>query len=301
MGCVQTPPPQPTAGPGGSDYVHAAAQVSMYGSGDEVYWIYEPDQPQPASAPVILYLHGYGALNDDNYEPWLTHLARKGYSVIYPRYGWLWNPWDYEDNALEAYHNALQVLSSPGRVAPELDKTAITGHSLGGILTMRLANRVAQENLPIPKALVLHDAAGFLTPAYPFMPLNNLSNIDPNTILVLACAQTSIFEANANQIWTRSWTNTPQIPRDRKNGLLIRSDTYGVPDLISDHGAVSSNPVDAIDWFGYWKVTEAAFLFSFYGTHEAYVLGDGPEVRNMGQWSDGVPVVGILPASDLGY
>ena len=300
--CAATSPPgQPTEGPAGSDYAYAAVQTSAHGGGDGRYWLYEPADPAPASAPVVLYLHGYGALDPSPYEAMLNHVARKGFTVVYPRYGWFWNPWEYEQNAINSLRNALDRLEEPGHVAPELEHFAVAGHSLGGILSLRIANRVVSEGLPVARAIVLHDGAGAITPAYPFMPLDDLDQIDASAYLVVVIAESSSDDENALGVVRRAWLNTPQIARDQRNGLLVRSDDYGEPDLVSDHLGVNGPLVDAVDWFGYWKPTVAILHAAFYGTDAEHVLGEGPEVREMGSWSDGEPVVKIGVASDLGY
>ncbi len=296
-----TPPLQPADGPGGSDYTHASLSVTAYRSGVQRYWLYEPAEPTPASAPVVLYLHGYGATEPDAYHDLMAHMARKGFTVIYPRYGWPWNPAVYEQNAVDALVDALDRLAGPGHVDPELDHFAVAGHSLGGILSLRIANRAKTSGLPMPGAVVLHDGAGYGTPAYPFMPLDDLSDIDSGTLLAFIVAQTSIGDPGAMGVVRRGWFNTSQIPRDRKNALLIRSDGHGSPALISDHFSIVNNELDAIDWYGYWKPTEAAFNSAFYGIQTEYILGSGPEVHFMGLWSDGVPLRPVVVAEDVGY
>ena len=53
-----TPPVQPASGPGGKQYVHTSVIKNRYGKGGREYWIFEPDTPKPASAPLIVFLHG---------------------------------------------------------------------------------------------------------------------------------------------------------------------------------------------------------------------------------------------------
>lgn len=300
LALCQTPPPQPASGPGGSQYAHASVSESVHRGGDQRYWIFEPAQPTPPSAPVVLYLHGYGSSNPDPYRPLLEHLARKGFAVVYPRYGSLWNPWVYEDTALDSWQDAISVLQGAGHVTPQLDKLAVAGHSLGGILSLRLAHRLGPGSTPF-QSIVIHDGAGFQTPAYPFMPLDDLSGIPAQTGLVLVVADTSKQDANATEIVRLAWTRTPQIPRVQKNGILLRSDFYGQPDLISDHLGVQTWPTDAIDFLGYWKFTEAALNHAFWNQDGSFVFGDGSDLRYMGLWSDGQPVQEAVPASDFGF
>ncbi len=298
----QTPPEQPAVGPGGSDYTHSRVAVSAHLSNTKRYWLFEPAEPTPDTAPVLLYLHGYGALDPDPYDAMLRHFARHGMTVVYPRYGWWWGASHYEDNAIYALRDALDVLSGAGHVDPELERFAVSGHSLGGILSLRIANRVEAEGLPIPRAIVLHDGAGCGSLAYPHMPLDDLGEIDPQTLLALVIAETAPGDPGAEGVVRRAWENTPQIPRESRNALLVRSHDHGSPALLSNHVAVTtSGRLDAIDWFGYWKPTDAAFSCAFYGTDCEYVLGGGPEVRDMGLWSDDVPAKTIVVAEDVGY
>src|SRR5688572_32176427 len=44
-----TPPTQPDTGPGGKQYVHAKVTKNRYGTGNQEYWIFEPDTPKPAT------------------------------------------------------------------------------------------------------------------------------------------------------------------------------------------------------------------------------------------------------------
>src|SRR4030095_1182318 len=82
----QTPPPQPKCGPGGKHQPHASVIKNKYGKGSKEYWIYEPDSPKPASAPFIVFLHGWGGTNPLYYGAWLDHLVKRGNIVVYPRY-----------------------------------------------------------------------------------------------------------------------------------------------------------------------------------------------------------------------
>lgn len=48
--------------------------------------------------------------------------------------------------------------------------------------------------------------------------------------------------------------------------------------------------VNALDYYGTWKLLDGLVDAVFHGIHREYVLGDPPEQRFMGLWSDGVPV-----------
>ena len=59
---------------------------NRYGKGGQEYWIFEPDSPKPRTAPVIVFLHGWGGMNPLYYGAWLDHLVKRGNIVVYPRY-----------------------------------------------------------------------------------------------------------------------------------------------------------------------------------------------------------------------
>lgn len=48
--------------------------------------------------------------------------------------------------------------------------------------------------------------------------------------------------------------------------------------------------VNALDYYGLWKLFDALEDAAFYNKNREYALGNTPQQRNMGKWSDGVPV-----------
>ncbi len=315
------PPVQPASGPASATYAHANVnKLTIRPDPLDVgtYTIYEPAGPAPAQAPVVLFLHGYFDTLPDKVDAMLRHLARKGYIVIYPSYGVAWDPTNWETHAINTLDTAMHKLEEPGHVLPDRNKFAIVGHSIGGVLALRLAQRAPAAglvNLPIPRAVVLQDGAGISTLAYPFLRLDDLSQIDPNTKLLIIMAEDTykgrLTEANQCNydflqpwMWVSAcngfgasklaWTQTPQVVT--KNAVVIPTDTHGTPDLISEHNGVlvdpsadPPKPLDAIDW-AYWKLTVGALNYAVHGTDGNYAFGAGPELRDMGAWSDGTAV-----------
>ena len=72
-----TPPVQPETGPGGKQYTHTEVTKNRYGTGNGEYWIFEPASPKPASAPLIVFIHGWGGMNPLYYGAWLDHLVKR--------------------------------------------------------------------------------------------------------------------------------------------------------------------------------------------------------------------------------
>jgi dienelactone hydrolase len=316
LSAAVSPPGQPASGPGGAAYAHASVAMSSHGAGGQAYVLFEPQNPAPTNAPVVVFNHGWNGFNPASYGAWIRHLVRRGNVVIYPKYqaSALTPPRDITTNALVALQDALARLSTePGRVRPDTNRFAIVGHSAGGILTMNLAARAAAHGLPIPKALMSVEPGrtwtGSETTA---IPLDALGNLPPATLLlvVVGDADATVRDVDGRKIFY----GATGVPLDNKDFVTLRSDTYGTPDLDATHlapcavdnafddgsgkfpgsdllGGLSTN---ALDFFGTWKLFDALTDAAFYGTNRAYALGNTPEQRFMSQWSDDRPVNELL-------
>ena len=140
-----------------SPYPHATVRRTVIGSGPRSYVLFEPDTPRPERAPVVVFVHGWLAMNPGVYGAWVDHLVRRGNVVIYPRYMDEWEtPVEaFLPNALAAVVDALDVLAtSPAHVKPDRTRFALVGHSTGGVLAVQLAALCASRHLPEPRAVV---------------------------------------------------------------------------------------------------------------------------------------------------
>jgi pimeloyl-ACP methyl ester carboxylesterase len=261
---------------------HKGVTKKLYGEKALSYWLYQPADPAPASAPVILFLHGWNGKDPYYYGGWIEHLVKSGKIVIYPVFqtSILDSPDEMMENAIQGTKDAIARLQMPDQVRPELDKFAIVGHSLGGGLTAKIAARAEQAALPAPKALML------VQPGWKGsdqMPLDDLSRI-PSSVLML------IVEGDEDQFRdTRQGGNifcrTTQIAADRKRYLMLRSNSHKDPPLIADHSSPLSpqedyladgpgtnkkwrarvvqllgmreGETDELDYYGYWKLFDA--------------------------------------------
>jgi hypothetical protein len=285
-----TPPGQPMSGPGGADYQYEGVQKSRYNFGAKQYWIFEPIDPKPESAPLIVFNHGYSAIFPFIYKEWINHLVKKGNIVVYPRYqfGLYLGYSKFYDNAINSVKEAINVLNSGDHVRPELDKFAITGHSFGGGITAYMAAQAEDEGLPIPKAIM---------PVQPYLsPIHTIdfSKISSDTFMVILVGENDTTAGSSYGITI--FENTTQIPLSQKDFVIQVTDTYGNPDLIADHVSPVcmpwsfSNTVDAMDYYSTWKLFDALTDYAFYGINGEYCLGNTSEQRYMGLWSDNTPV-----------
>ena len=301
----QFPPAQPATGPGGYDYPHAS--VSVHGPyqppkhvGDHWYdyYIYEPAEPKPAQAPVVLFVPGYGAWLPQQYWGLITHMARKGYTVVWARADQsLFAVWQFADDAGAAWADALKRLDQdPELVRPLRDEvsrplTGMMGHSIGGWITPIMASRAGagKTDYPAPKGIFLSAPGQGL--AWP----EDLSKMRPETKLVMTIGDRDFISCTGAV--SQVWAGTPQIPDANKDFLLIHSEKRGIFDLSSGHEHTTGfipfgGWVDSVDYYAVFKLAEAVMDCGIYGKNCSYAVGNGaPEQLSMGVWSDGQEAV----------
>ncbi|MDB6139658.1 MAG: hypothetical protein JWO94_2730 [Verrucomicrobiaceae bacterium] len=232
-----TPPSQPAAGPGGKACPHAAVRkLGPFGEGGRAFWLYEPDAPAPASAPVVAFLHGYTGVDAKVYGNWIEHIVKRGNVVIYPVYQTsLLRPEDYTGNALAALKAAFRLLEEPGHVHPDAAANfAFVGHSLGGPISANLAALAQEEGLPRPKAfMACHAGDTNVLKTLPPLLLPPKDIPDLLLLVVVGAADHLIGDVTGREIFFRSSGVRPE----NKNLILLPSDDHGRPALVSNHFA----------------------------------------------------------------
>ena len=321
---AQTPPSQPLTGPGGREYVHAAVTKNRYGKGGQEYWIFEPDSPKPRTAPVVVFLHGWGGMNPLYYGAWLDHLVKRGNIVIYPRYqaNLLTPIKDFTPNTIAAVKDAVRRLQTEdGHVTPDFSKFATVGHSLGGLLAANVAALARESNLPRVRAVMSVEPG--ITGSPINVPLADLKKIPAETLLLAIAGDQDglVRDTDAKRIYYES----TRISAKNKDFIMLVSDSHGQPTLQASHraptamnkdydsgegvgGARPGTPdpigdaaisrrvrpetmmVNALDYYGTWKLFDALTEAAFTGKNRKYALGNTRQQRFMGVWSDGVPV-----------
>jgi hypothetical protein len=298
-----TGPTQPATGPAGTEYPHAGMSVKgpywATGPGRDdnyLYYMYEPAFPAPASAPVMLFLHGWLAYEPAIYASWIQHTVKKGHVVVWVRYdATLSFPVRFPDKAIITWKDALRRLTlEPGHVRPATDGgrvlNAIAGHSIGGYMAAIIAARAADpgNDIPAPGAVIAMEPGGLNV-----MRREDLTQIAPSTKLVLVVGEDDI--AVADEAALAIWEGTPQIPNANRDYLLVQTDQYGSPPLIADHNFPMNigreSTIDGLDFYATYKLTVGALNCAFKNLDCEYALGNGSfEQTQMGRWSDGVDV-----------
>jgi hypothetical protein len=119
----------------------------------------------------------------------------------------------------------------------------------------------------------------------------------------------------------RIYYESTRIPEPNKDFILMISDSHGTPPLQASHRAPTAMDrdydngegggggpsgigdvqisrrvrpetmlINAMDYYGTWKLFDALTDAAFTGKNREYALGNTPQQRFMGVWSDGVPV-----------
>jgi pimeloyl-ACP methyl ester carboxylesterase len=274
------------------------------GQGPRSYLLFEPDQPRPEQAPVVVFLHGWFAVNPGFYGAWIDHLVRHGRIVIFPRYqndvGTM--PQDFLPNAMAAVHDAMGVLHvGVGHVRPDPAQFALIGHSAGATVAAQIAALTADPHtdLPKPKALIAIMPGEVIPMRQP-----TLDKIPETTLLIVAVGEEDLVvgDHRGRQIFTEATA----IPPSRRRFVFFRSDRHGHPALIADHAAptgshprldngeglfrslqLSLSDVNALDRAGFWRIADVALDAGFAGKTLDEVTRDEERFRHLGYWSDG--------------
>jgi hypothetical protein len=214
-------------------------------------------------------------------------LTQRGAIVIYPEARGEHGP----DDITTAMRMAVAELEHGGHGEADWSRFTVIGFSFGGWNAPLYAASSAAEGLPIPQAI-------FSTVAYDPGTPPDLSAI-PATTRVIVLVDDDPYgwsDHGARRIWAALTT----VPADQRVFVRLHSDTHGIPALIADHALPATGDygtLNALDWFGTWKLGDALMSCTFAGNDCDSAFGDTPEQRFMGYWSDGTPVdeLEVLP------
>jgi len=133
--------PRAQTDPGRPD-LPADLDITFTGVGAKGAWVLRregrPDDP------VVLFLHGWTAVAPELYGPWLTHLVRKGSTVVYPVYqdAPFLAPIAAFDGVVAGVRSALEDEDVPRQ------GWVVAGHSAGGAMSADYAARAKGLGLP---------------------------------------------------------------------------------------------------------------------------------------------------------
>lgn len=299
-------PGQPTTGPGGAEYVHASVAFFDAATDADGYWLFEPADPKPDSAEVVVFLHGYGAYNPMAYGKWIKHLVAKGNIVIYPRYqkNLLWpRPDAFPENAATGIRRALAELQKEGRVKPKTEKVAYIGHSYGGVIAANLGVHWEKWGIPQPASMLLCEPG-----SGPFKGarLTDYSNLPEDLQMVIVVgADDYVVGDEFGRFVFQTATNTPQrnfvVQRRSTDGRRWIGASHSEPycyDLDFDTGVrnytsrrvLMTSRLNEVDFNCYWKFADALMECTRNGCYAEMAFGNTPDQRWLGHWPSGKPI-----------
>lgn len=146
--------------------------ASFAGKGAQGAWIFR--RKGATKDPVLLFLHGWTAVNPELYGPWLTHLVREGSTVVYPV---------YQDAPFLAPNVAFAGVVAGVRAAVSEAKLSrggwiVAGHSAGAAMSADYAASAERLGLPPARAIF----AAYPGRMVPGVPLRLPEAADPRGI-----------------------------------------------------------------------------------------------------------------------
>lgn len=309
-------------------YAYSTVSVTVAATGRQGAAVFYPLGVAPEKQlPLILFLHGWGAVNPQVYGGWISHLARQGNVVVFPYYqnSLQTPPAEITANAQEGVRSALAWLQSPAApVRVNTAQTAAVGHSMGGVIAVNYAALAQAHGLPQPKAvLAVQPGKTWGRDAARTIPLADLNTLNPQSLLVTLAGEDDklVRDTDARKIIS----NAGGLAKSRKAALLLGSDAHGKPPLIANHVAPVAaaptkalarvmaagrgaspglpepeNPLlkpaaaDALDTYGLWRTFDLLRQSAFKG-QTLKELAKNPQWLNLGKWSDKRAVKPLKP------
>ncbi len=229
-----TQPAQPTTGPGSNNPLFSSVTLFDYGTNQNAsgFWIYEPADPTPDSANVVVFIHGWGETNLKFYGALIDRIVRSGNIVICPRYEKTVDTayGTYTDSCARGIQRALDTLNLAGHVKPRLYNYFVLGHSMGGVMTANMTAEYAYYNLPKPLA------------AFSMEPGADITNTAIARLLWLSrrCKKYLIAIGNDDAVVDSTagkllFYQTTAVPTSHKNLVRQFADSHGTPALTATH------------------------------------------------------------------
>lgn len=285
-------------------YAHNDVSFEDFAEKEDGYWLFEPHMPQPDTAPVIVFIHGYSAYNPMVYGQWIRHLVQSGNIIIFPRYQENMvstPPSEFVQNTVTAIKDALAKQAEEGRVHPKAHELIMVGHSFGGAIIGNLLATYDQFDLPECKGAMLVSAGtgpieGFVLDSYASIPsyTKMLMMVSENDLVVGDVFAQKVFETAVN---TPDRNLVRQFADEHGEETITAShlEVYEL-DATFDNGIhgysymrAQSSRLDQVDLM-YWRMLDALIDCVRNGTSCELAFGNTPAQRSMGLWSDGTPV-----------
>ena len=168
-----------------------SVSVHLYGRGATRAWVFAP-ATQPRL--IVLYVHGLGNTRETTpyyHRPWLMHLAREGYEVVYPAY----ETFPYQPGGLK------HLIQGVGVALPHVAKgvpVAAIGYSRGGRLVMDYASVSSTTGL-VPGRILSLFPSGIMDALLNLAPLTGHTKV----LILAGDRDTTVGSVGASQLVTQ--------------------------------------------------------------------------------------------------
>ena len=133
---------------------------------------------------LVVFVHGFGALNPKVYGGWIEHLVNEGNAVLFPRYQmsiFATSTTNFVPNTIAAIKNAYGMITQYNYHL-NADYVDLIGHSYGGVIIGNIAATYRIHDIPTPRvAFLCEPGSGPLTGAV----LETYEDIDKDLMLVV--------------------------------------------------------------------------------------------------------------------
>jgi acetyl esterase/lipase len=212
---------------------HGRVIKHKVGEAARAAWVFVPDAPRPKQAPVVIFMHGYRALDPHDYGGWIEHLVARGNVVIYPIYEHTRRDGRQQllEQAVAGIRHALDYLDAHGVMA-DRQRFAVTGHSMGGGMAVLLAARSQTYGLPaIPAVMPVQPGSkggqGF--------PREVFAELPADLMLLVIEGDRDQFEDS--RMGRAMVTGSRLVPETQKRFIILQSDDTANPPRLADHYA----------------------------------------------------------------
>jgi uncharacterized protein (TIGR03437 family) len=245
---------------------------------------------RPAGAagkvPVIFFAPGYSNNNPDEYEALIYHIVSRGYALIYAPFQLLSVSLTPHEKRYDTIFAGFEEAVKRYGASFDLNRVGYAGHSYGASANFAMALRGLQKGWG-KDGLMLYSMA----PWYYFeIGIRQFVNFPPHAKLIM-----QVFENDAicDHRMAKEIFERVNLPSSEKDFVMLRGEQRLGYKLEATHGVPSGGMLDALDYYGVYRLFDALADYAFTGNQQGrrIALGNGgADQRFMGRWPDGQPV-----------
>lgn len=244
-----------------------------------------------APVPVIFFAPGFSKTSTDVYSALIRHIVSRGYALVFVPYQVVSGDPTLHELRYATLFAGFEAAVKRFPQSLDARRVGFMGHSYGAGAVPALARKGITENGWGSEGVFLFPMA----PWYYFnLNLRQFISFPAHAKMIM-----QVYEGDdlcdhriAKEIFDRIG-----IPGSEKDFVMLMSEERMGYRLGAEHGSMyggdGSEKVDALDYFGIWRLFDALADYTFNGSEagKGIALGNGSrEQRFMGTWPDGQPV-----------